>query len=152
MAYYIEKGCGKITGMTTKVLSVDEATKEDVRWCDGLAAGSPTQMGLVSWKMKKFWDEEAGELWSTIDGKIGCAFTSSGGWGGGGELACMSLLTILMNFGFLVFGIPDYVGNKMTLHYGSVVAGEPRTNDEIASCTRLGEKLSGWVKYYIDKK
>ena len=26
-------------------------------WCDGLAVGSPTNMGVLSWKMKRFWDE-----------------------------------------------------------------------------------------------
>jgi hypothetical protein len=29
---------------------------------------------------------------------------SAGGWGGGMELACQSVLTLLVNFGFLVFG------------------------------------------------
>ena len=27
------------------------------------------------------------------------------------ELACQSLLTVLINFGFLVFGVTDYVGD-----------------------------------------
>jgi hypothetical protein len=47
--------------------------------------------------------------WMKVDGKIACAFSSSGGWGGGTELACQSLLTVLMNFGFLVFGVTDYL-------------------------------------------
>jgi NAD(P)H dehydrogenase (quinone) len=151
MAHYVHQGCEKYTGITVKVMSIEKATKEDILWCDGIAVGSPTNMGIVSWKMKKFWDEEVGELWGEIDGKIGCAFSSSGGWGGGAEIACMSILTILLNFGFLVFGIPDYVAQKLTLHYGSVIAGEPRNKDEIASCIKLGEKLAIWVKHYIDK-
>jgi NAD(P)H dehydrogenase (quinone) len=32
------------------------------------------------------------------------------------ELACQSVLTVLMNFGFLVFGVTDYVSRDMTLH------------------------------------
>jgi NAD(P)H dehydrogenase (quinone) len=50
-----------------------------------------------------------------------------------------------MNFGFLVFGLPDYVGRQLTLHYGAVLAGEPRTPEEKASCDRLGERLAQWV-------
>jgi NAD(P)H dehydrogenase (quinone) len=152
MAQYVHKGCEQYTGITAKVISIATAKKDDILWCDGIAVGSPTNMGIVSWKMKKFWDEEAGQLWGKIDGKIGCAFSSSGGWGGGAEIACMSILTILLNYGFLVFGITDYVGPKLTLHYGSVVAGEPRSKDEIASCVRLGEKLAKWVAHYANSK
>ena len=49
-------------------------------------------------------------------------FSSSGGWGGGTELACQSLLTVLMNFGFLVFGVTDYAGKLTTAHYGAIAA------------------------------
>ena len=79
----------------------------DVLWCDGLALGSPTNMALLSWKMKRFWDEPMAPHWMKVNGKIACAFSSSGGWSGGTELACQSLLTVLLNFGFLVFGVTD---------------------------------------------
>jgi NAD(P)H dehydrogenase (quinone) len=150
MAEYVLEGVKKYP-VNAKILSVDEATKEDILWCDGIAVGSPTQMGVLSWKMKKFWDDMI-DLWGNIDGKIGCAFSSSGGWGGGNEIACMSILTVLMNFGFLVFGVTDYVGDKFTLHYGAVVAGEPRTEEEIEACRRLGERLAQWVLIYVDGK
>ena len=71
-------------------------------WAEGIAVGSPTNMGVLSWRMKEFWDEDMGPHWMKIDGKIGCAFSSAGGWGGGMELACQSVLTVLMTFGFLV--------------------------------------------------
>ena len=41
-----------------------------------VAVGSPTNMGVLSWRMKKFWDEEMGPHWMKIDGKIACAFSS----------------------------------------------------------------------------
>ena len=151
MAESVFKGAGKNKHMVVRIRHVDDASREDIVWCDGLALGSPTTMGVLSWKMKRFWDESLDGLWGNIDGKIGCAFSSSGGWGGGSELACMSLLTILINFGFLVFGVPDYVGEKYTLHYGAVVAGEPRKAAEIAACERLGERLARWVSLYMDK-
>ncbi len=150
MAEYVLEGVKKYP-VNAKLLSVDEATQEDILWCDGIAVGSPTQMGIVSWKMKKFWDDMI-DLWGKIDGKIGCAFSSSGGWGGGNEIACMSILTMLMNFGFLVFGTTDYVGDKFTLHYGAVVAGEPRKDEEKEACRRLGERLAQWTLIYVDGK
>ena len=150
MAEYVTEGARKYP-VNVKVLSVDEATKEDILWCDGIAVGSPTYLGVLSWKMKKFWDGIV-DLWGKIDGKIGCAFSSSGGWGGGNEIACMSILTVLMNYGFLVFGVTDYVGDKFTLHYGAVTAGEPRKDEEIEACRRLGERLAQWVLIYVDGK
>lgn len=150
MAAYVAEGARSVPGSDVRLRSVDEASREDVLWCHGLAVGSPTHMGGMSWKMKRFWDERTDGLWGQIDGKFGCAFSSSGGWGGGNELTCMSLLVTLMNFGFLTFGLTDYVGKKFTLHYGAVVSGEPRRDEEIAACHRLGQRLAQWVAVYVD--
>jgi len=152
MAMLVAEGARSVEGTEVKLKRVDEATKEDILWADGLAVGSPTNMGIVSWKMKKFFDEVIGDLWGEIDGKIACAFSSSGGWGGGNEIACMSILTMLMNFGFLVFGVTDYVGKKFTLHYGAVISGEPKTEEEKEACRRLGRRLAEWVAVFVDGK
>jgi len=106
----------------------------------------------MSWRLKRFFDEVVVEHWGEIDGKIGCAFSSSGGWGGGNEIACQNILMMLINYGFLVFGVTDYVGKKFTLHYGAVVAGEPRTEEEKEACRRLGERLAQWVLIFKDCK
>jgi NAD(P)H dehydrogenase (quinone) len=55
-----------------------------------------------------------------------------------------------MNYGFLVFGVTDYVAKGFTLHYGATVAGEPREEKEIEACRRLGQRLAEWVAVYID--
>jgi NAD(P)H dehydrogenase (quinone) len=150
MAELVAEGSRSVSGIEVRIKPVAEATKDDVLWCDGIAVGSPANMGLLSWRMKRFWDEEMYDSWSKLDGKIGCAFSSSGGWGGGAELTCASIHTVLMNFGFLVFGITDYVGDKFTLHYGAVVAGEPRTESEVEACKRVGLRLAQWVAVYVD--
>jgi NAD(P)H dehydrogenase (quinone) len=99
--------------------------------------------------MKKFWDEEMGPHWMKIDGKIACAFSSAGGWGGGMELACQSILTVLINFGFLVFGVTDYVSRDMTLHYGAVSAKAPSDDPAKAACRCLGKRLAEWTATYV---
>jgi len=152
MARLVAEGARGVPGTEVRLKHVDEASGDDVLWCDGIAVGSPTHMGVLSWKMKRFWDSLGDDLWGKIDGRLGCAFSSSGGWGGGSEIACQSLLTVLMNFGFLVFGLPDYVGKHLTMHYGSVLAGEPRSAEEQASCTKLGERLAQWVSVFVDKR
>lgn len=146
MAELVAEGAGRNDRCVVRVKSVDEGSAADIVWCHGIAVGAPTNMGILSWKMKRFWDELGNPLWGKIDGRIGCAFSSSGGWGGGSELTCQSILTVLTNFGFLTFGLPDYVGKQLTLHYGSVVAGAPRSDEEKESCRRLGERLVRWVE------
>ena len=126
MAELVAEGARSVPDTEVRVLSIADATADDVLWCDGLALGSPTNMGILSWRMKRFWDEVMGPHWMKVDGKIGCAFSTAGGWGGGMELACQSLLTVLMNFGFLVFGVTDYATRLHTPHYGAVVVKEPR--------------------------
>ncbi len=150
MAGLIAEGASSLPGVEVRSRSVEEATADDVLWCDGLALGSPTNMGLLSWKMKRFWDEVMAEQWMKIDGKIGCAFSSAGGWGGGNELACQSLLTVLMNFGFLVFGVTDYAAPLTTAHYGAVTARAPRDADTQAACRLLGKRLAEWVAVFAD--
>ncbi len=125
MAELVAEGAASVAGVEVRLRSVDVATADDVLWCDGLAVGSPTNMGLLSWKMKRFWDETMADSWMKVDGRVACAFSSSGGWGGGAELACQSILTVLLNFGFLVFGVTDYVAKLMTLHYGAVACRAP---------------------------
>ncbi len=146
MAEMVARGASRGSGVEVRLKMVDDAVADDILWCDGIAVGSPTHCGLMSWKMKRFWDGLVEDHWGKIDGKIGCAFSSSGGWGGGNEVACQSILTVLVNFGFLVFGVTDYTGKQMTLHYGAALAGEPRESDEIAACERLGERLVQWVE------
>jgi len=149
MARLVAEGAAAIADTEVRLRSVDEANAQDVYWCDGLAVGSPTNMGLLSWKMKRFWDEVMNEHWMKLDGKIACAFSSAGGWGGGMELACQSLLTVLLNFGFLVFGVTDYATKLHTLHYGAVTARAPRTEDAQIACRVLGQRLAEWVAVFV---
>ncbi|MCL4176177.1 MAG: flavodoxin domain-containing protein [Verrucomicrobia bacterium] len=149
MAELVAEGARTIPDTEVRLRTVDNATPEDVYWCDGLAVGSPTNMGILSWKMKRFWDDTMLEHWMKVDGKIGCAFSSAGAWGGGMELACQSILTVLMNFGFLVFGVTDYATKLTTLHYGAVTAREPRSEDAQASCRLLGQRLAEWTAAFI---
>lgn len=150
MARYVGEGVERVEGSSLRVLSVDQAGKDDFVWCDGIAVGSPTNMGTVSWKLKRFFDEDLGPAWGHTDGKIGCAFSSAGGLGGGAELTCQTITNILINFGLLVFGLPDYVDKTHTLHYGAVIAKAPREEHAQQSCRLLGQRLAEWVSFYVD--
>lgn len=127
------------------------ASFSDLYWADGVAVGSPTNLGCISYRMKKFWDDfsQSGG-WGRVDGKIGTAFTSQGGHGGGGELVNMAIKTVLMNCGYAVFGITDYVGFKDTMHYGAAIAKKPRDEMDKMKCRRQGLKLAEFVAYYVN--
>ncbi|WP_020471851.1 flavodoxin family protein [Zavarzinella formosa] len=150
MAALVAEGVNAIPGMEVRLREVAEASPEDVIWCDGLACGCPTSMGIISWQMKRFWDEPMHNHWMKVDGKIACAFSSSGGIAGGSEIACQSILMVLMNFGFLTFGVTDYVSKLMTLHYGAVAVREPREEETKAACRMLGKRLAEWVAVFVD--
>lgn len=149
MADLVTEGAGSLPQTDVRLRSVAEATADDLVWCDGVAVGSPTYMGSIAWEMKRWWDVVAQPLWFEVEGKIGCAFSSSGGLAGGGELTCLALQIVLMNYGLFVFGIPDYVAPGQTLHYGAVCAGRPRHEGEREACRRLGRRLSEWVHTFI---
>ena len=66
MAELVAEGAGLIPGSEVRVREVAAATPDDVYWCDGLAVGSPTNMGVLSWQMKRFWDEAMFTSWGTV--------------------------------------------------------------------------------------
>jgi NAD(P)H dehydrogenase (quinone) len=149
MAELVADGAGSVPDTEVRLLSVAEASADDLLWCDGVALGSPTCLGTISWQMKRFLDEMCEPCWPEIEGKIGAAFSSEGGLEGGGELTCLALLSTLMNFGLLTFGIPDYVAPGRTLHYGAVCAGRPRDEADREACLRVGRRLAEWVQTLI---
>ena len=119
MAELVAEGAGRVPDTEVRLRSNEEADVEDLKWCEGIALGAPTNFGTVPWKMKKWWDDRIDdEIWPYVDGKFGCSFSSAGSIGGGQELNCMTLNIILMNFGFLVFGLTDYTGPGLSAHYG----------------------------------
>jgi NAD(P)H dehydrogenase (quinone) len=150
MAQFVTAGVAKIPEHTIRLKSVNEASGEDVLWCDALAVGSPTNLGAVSWKMKKFWDDISSKLWGKIDGKIATVFSSAGSYGGGNEVTCLNMLIILINFGFLVFGVTDYAAPAFSPHYGAISATNPEGETEKAGCILLGERLAQWAAAYVD--
>src|SRR4051794_33826638 len=117
VARLVAEGAGPVPGTEVRVREVDAATPGDVYWCDGLAVGRPTNMGVLSWRMKRFWDEAMFDHWGKVDGKVACAFSSSGGGGGGGGGARPPLPKGFLKFGFLGFGGPHSAGERATCHH-----------------------------------
>ena len=79
MAGLVAEGASGVPDTEIRLKPVAETTADDLTWCDGVAAGSPTHMGTIAWEMKRCWDVVAQPLWPQVEGKIGCAFSSTGG-------------------------------------------------------------------------
>lgn len=152
MVPFVREGVERVGGMEVRVRFVSDAVADDVFWADGIAIGCPTHLGGVSWRMKKWWDDNTPNVWFKTDGKFAVPFTSAGSLGGGGELACQAMSIMMMNMGYLVFGITDYVAKKESLHYGAVVAGEPRSDHAQDACRRAGMRLAEWVGFWVDRR
>ena len=73
MAELVAAGAGGVPDTEVRMKTVAEATAEDLVWCDGIAVGSPTHMGTISWEMKRWWDVVAQPLWPEVEGKLGSA-------------------------------------------------------------------------------
>jgi NAD(P)H dehydrogenase (quinone) len=150
MAELVAKGAVSVEGIEVRLKTVADSSADDLLWMDGIALGAPTHLGSIPWVLKKFWDDAVDKVFGEVDGKFGCAFSSAGGLGGGSELTCLGLLTILMNYGFMAFGVTDYVAPLRTLHYGAAIPGAPRSQAEKDICERLGRRLAEWVSFYVD--
>lgn len=136
------------------------ATADDLEWADGIVWGSPTRYGLMSTPLRAFIDEVA-PLWrqGALIGKVGAAFTSTGGMHSGNEMTLISLLLPFMQHGMVLAGVPHSVPElvhttKGGSPYGaSVVSGFDGTKavdeNELAIARALGARvarLSGWIE------
>ena len=143
MAQAVAEGADSCEGIEVVLKHIDDASPEDLL-SEGVIIGSPTYCGLMTWKLKKLFDDSVKTAWGKVNGHIGAAFSTSGGLGGGNEANLYSILTALMNYGFIVFGLPEYAGKAVTAHYGAVAVGEPGEL-ELKACNMLGKRTAEYV-------
>lgn len=102
MAHLIAEGCVE-SGAEVTVESVDSCEPSIMLDYDCILLGSPTYYGLESGSVKIFMDKSI-EIQGKLSGKIGGAFCSAGGIGGGGDIAITNILKMLMVHGMIVQG------------------------------------------------
>ena len=138
MAFAVAEGAREVEGITADVKTVDKTTLEDLRKADGIIMGSPTYYGQMSAKLKALIDESV-KIHGNLGGKVGAAFTSSGGTATGAETTILSMLQAMLVHGMIVQGRAD---NK---HYGAAAVGSPRKR-ELEHCKELGKRAAILVK------
>jgi NAD(P)H dehydrogenase (quinone) len=130
----------KEAGGNARISLAENVEEETIVSYDAYAFGSPTHCGTMSAKMNDFFNNKMHKHWGKLGAKVAVAFTSSGGLGGGNEMTLLSLISVILNFGLITFGVPDYVSENVTLHYGAVSIKEPGLA-ELKACRLLGKRL-----------
>lgn len=172
MANLIARGIHSVSGIEARVRTVppvspitevaappvpDEgapyATLEDLRYCAGLAIGSPTRFGNMAAPLKHFIDNTS-SLWLSGDlaGKPAAVFSSSASHHGGQETTLLSMMLPLFHHGAIIMGLPYTEGTLITTSTGGTPYGPthvagidsklPISEDEKILCVALGKRLA----------
>lgn len=128
----------KAAGLEAKLIPVEKAVPQDLLDAAGIIAGSYTSYGIIGGGLKKFFDDTI-VLHGQLEGKIGGAFASSGGLGGGNESTVLSILQILLVHGLII------PGNSRSPHYGAVAIGSPDSK-ALDAARDLGSRVAGLAK------
>ncbi|KTD58924.1 flavoprotein WrbA (Trp repressor binding protein) [Legionella sainthelensi] len=172
LAQYIARGVAHVTGIEARLRTVPPvsatceavdkavpdtgapyATLDDLRYCHGLALGSPTRFGNMAAPMKYFLDSTS-SLWLAGDlvDKPACVFSSSASMHGGQETTLCSMMLPLLHHGMILVGLPysepalnDTISGGTpygATHVSGVANDRPLSQDEINLAKHLGERLA----------
>jgi NAD(P)H dehydrogenase (quinone) len=134
MALAVMEGVTEVEEVEAVLKKVDDASLDDLQGADGIIIGSPTFYGLMSGKLKALIDSSV-KIHGKLAGKVGGAFTSSGGTASGAETTLLSILEAMLIHGMIVQGQYDHE------HYGAAAVGAPNKK-AIESCKELGRNVA----------
>jgi NAD(P)H dehydrogenase (quinone) len=134
MALAVAKGAEQVSEIEVTVKKVERTTPDDMLNADGIIMGSPTYFGGMSAKLKAVFDASI-KVHKKLAGKVGAAFTSSGGTSSGAETTLLSILNAMLIHGMIVQGRAD------TQHYSAASVGTPKKK-ELECCEELGKNVS----------
>ncbi|MDP1604113.1 MAG: NAD(P)H:quinone oxidoreductase [Legionella sp.] len=172
LAQFIARGIESVEGIearirtTAPVSTTCEATEksvpiegapyvtlDDLRYCSGLAMGSPTRFGNMAASLKYFLDSTT-PLWLAGDlvDKPACVFTATSTMHGGQEATLTSMMLPLLHHGMVILGIP-YTEQALNTtetggtpygasHVAGVTNDKPLSADEITLAKQLGKRLA----------
>ena len=134
MADIIAEGV-RASGAEAVVKAVKNTKVDELLKVDGVIIGSPTYYGSMAAGIKKFIDDSVKHHGKLV-GKVGGAFTSSGGVAGGNETTVLDIVKALLIHGMII------PGNVHGDHYGAVAVGTPDKRSA-KQCRILGKIVGG---------
>lgn len=172
LAQYIARGVEGVAGIEARLRTVPPVsttceavdktipdsgapfvTLDDLRYCQGLALGSPTRFGNMAAPLKYFLDTTS-PLWLAGDliGKPASVFSSTASLHGGQETTLLSMMLPLLHQGMVLLGIPysePSLNNTLTggtpygvTHVAGVANDHSLSEDEINLAKHLGMRLA----------
>lgn len=134
MAEAVAAGAKQISGVEVALRPVGEVTPDDLLGMDGIIMGSPVYYGTMAAELKSLIDESV-KHHGKLTGKVGGAFASSGGPGGGNETTVLDIVKAMLVHGMIVQG--DAQGD----HYGPIAVGAPDERSR-KECDKLGRRVA----------
>jgi len=134
MAEEVAAAAREVEGAEVDLRPVDQVTPEDLLDQDALIMGSPVYYGTMAADLKGLIDKSV-KYHGKLTGKVGGAFASSGGPGGGNETTVLDILKALLIHGMIVQGDPK--GD----HYGPIAVGAPDERSR-GECRRMGRRVA----------
>jgi NAD(P)H dehydrogenase (quinone) len=117
VAQFIAKGMISAGDVNVKCMSIDIIDLDYAQESSAFIFGSPTYMASMSWQMKKFIDTESKKL--NMEGKMCGVFATANYFGGGAEIAELSMIGQLLVRGVLIYSAGASKGAPYT-HVGTV--------------------------------
>lgn len=118
MAEAVAEGVRSVAGVECVLKTVPQTTNDDWLAADGIIVGSPTYFGQMAARVKQMFDVTE-KIYGRLEGKVGAAFTTSGGAGCGHETTNLSIITAMLVAGMVV------QGTTHGPHFGPFAVGAP---------------------------
>lgn len=115
-AQVMKEAVQNIEGVEAMAMSIDSVDNNFIKESDAIILGCPTYAGTLSWQMKKFLDTTP----LNLKGKLGGVFATEDYYGGGADIAELSIIGCLLVRGMLVYSGGAAVGDPKT-HLGAVL-------------------------------
>ncbi|MEM3596996.1 MAG: NAD(P)H-dependent oxidoreductase [Candidatus Bathyarchaeia archaeon] len=138
MALAVAEGAKQVDGAEVTIKRVEQTSLDDLLAADGIIIGSPTYYGQMSAKIKALIDESV-KIHGKLEGKVGAAFTSSGGTATGAETTLLSILQAMLVHGMIIQGRAD------DKHYGAAAVEKPN-KEALECCRELGKRVAHLTK------
>ncbi|UCH35472.1 MAG: NAD(P)H-dependent oxidoreductase [Armatimonadota bacterium] len=138
MAEVIARAARGVKGVEVALKPIEDVTPKDLLGFDGILIGSPVYYGTMAAEVKQLLDESVAHH-GKLEGKVGGAFASSGGPGGGNETTVLDIVKALLIHGMIVRGDPQ--GD----HYGPIAVGAPDERSR-KECRRFGRRNAELAK------
>lgn len=138
MAEAVAEGVRSVEGVECVLKTVPKTTNDDWLTADGVIVGSPTYFGQMAARVKQMFDVTE-KIYGDLEGKVGAAFTTSGGAGCGHETTNMSIITALLVCGMVT------PGTTQGPHFGPFAVGMPGEK-ELRQAREMGVRVAALTK------